>query len=204
MKIAIVDYDMGNLKSVSKALEHVGADVCVTRSKSQIKDASKVLLPGVGAFPKCRENLEKYDLLQPVLQAIEEGKWFLGICVGFQLLFDKSSEFGGAKGFGLIKGNVDRFAGSDQLKVPHMGWNQLTKKGESLLLKDIPDQTSFYFVHSYFARPHHEDFIGSVSRHGEEFCASIECNNILGTQFHPEKSQKAGLALLKNFSQLKD
>lgn len=201
--IAIIDYDMGNLKSVSKALETLGADVCVTRDPNKIKDADKIVLPGVGAFPMCMENLKNYGLMDPVKDSIKAGKWFLGICLGLQLLFEESEEHGGANGMGILKGRVLRFDFQSAMKIPHMGWNGINKKGEPLLLKEIPDESSFYFVHSYYVAPEDTSITATETDYGISFCSSIEKDNILACQFHPEKSQKLGLKILENFAKLK-
>jgi len=203
--IAIIDYDMGNLKSVSKAFEAVGADVRITRDPKVIADADKVVLPGVGAFGKCMENLEKYGLIDPIKQTIRSGKWFLGICLGLQLLFDESEEFGPVKGLGVIPGKVVRFSSTaplESLKVPQIGWNQINKCNEPLLFKDIPDKSNFYFVHSYYVVPKDDAVIATRTDYGLSFCSSIEEENVLATQFHPEKSQKLGLKMLENFVKL--
>ncbi len=203
--IAIIDYDMGNLKSVSKAFERVGADVCVTRDPKKIQASDKIVLPGVGAFPKCMENLQSYHLIDPLLAEIKKGKWFLGICLGLQLLFDESEEFGPVKGLGILKGKVVKFDEQSKLKIPHMGWNQITCKGGVTppLLKDIPDNSSFYFVHSYYVDPTDKKIISTETDYGTSFCSSIQKDNILACQFHPEKSQKWGLKVLENFKNLK-
>lgn len=210
--IAIIDYGMGNLRSVSKALERVGGEVCVTRDKKKIQDADKIVLPGVGAFPQCVENLKNYHLFDFLPSEIKRGKWFLGICLGFQLLFEESEEFGGAKGLGIIKGGVKSFVSeiindqlsiNHQLKIPHMGWNQVKKRGDPLLLRDVPDESFFYFVHSFYVDPQEKPYMGTVTDYGIPFCSSIERNNILACQFHPEKSQKGGLKVLQNFVELK-
>lgn len=201
--IAIIDYDMGNLKSVSKAFETVGAEVCVTRDAKKIKDAEKIVLPGVGAFPKCMENLEQYGLIDPIKESIKSGKWFLGICLGLQLLFGSSEEHGGSKGMGILKGSVPRFKNKFAIKVPHMGWNSIKKKNDPVLLKKIPDDSSFYFVHSYYVNPEDETIIATKTDYGIPFCSSIQKDNVLACQFHPEKSQKLGLRILENFTKLK-
>lgn len=219
--IAVIDYDMGNLRSVEKAFEKIGAKARVTRDPGVIKDASHIVLPGVGAFKDCMSSLEKYGLIDPIIRSIEAGKPFLGICLGLQLLFDESSEFGRHKGLGLISGKVVRFAphmqaeapsagpagpggagGAGELKVPHMGWNDVRKKKDSLLLKGIPDGSFFYFVHSYYAVPDDEPVTLTATSYGVEFASSIEKDNITACQFHPEKSQKKGLKVLKNFSEI--
>lgn len=205
--IAIIDYDMGNLRSVAKAFEKIGAAPMVTRDPKAIKDASHVVLPGVGAFKDCMKNLEDYGLVDPIKKAVESGKPFLGICLGLQLLFEESMEFGAHKGLGLIKGKVVRFTPSkddagEELKIPHMGWNEIKIAKESPVLKGIADNTYFYFVHSYYAAPEDASVTLTKTGYGIEFTSSISKDNIVACQFHPEKSQSAGLKLLKNFSDL--
>lgn len=205
--IAVIDYDMGNLRSVTKAFENIGERAVSTRDPSVIKDASHLVLPGVGAFGDCIKNLEDYGLADPVIRGIESGKPFLGICLGLQLLFEESAEFGPVKGLGLLKGSVVRFQTgmkdeSGELKVPHMGWNSVRKEKESPLLKGIPDGTFFYFVHSYYASPTDSSVTLTTTGYGVEFASSVSRDNMMACQFHPEKSQKAGLKVLKNFSGL--
>ncbi|MDO8427408.1 MAG: imidazole glycerol phosphate synthase subunit HisH [Deltaproteobacteria bacterium] len=199
--IAVIDYDMGNLRSVTKALEKVGAKAAVTRDPKVINGASHIVLPGVGAFKDCMRNLNDYGLIEPILKSIEAGKPFLGICLGLQLLFEESTEFGLYRGLGVIKGNVVRFPESD-LKVPHMGWNNVKAHKGSALLKGLPESPFFYFVHSYYAVPEDKGVNLTTTDYGIEFTSSIEKDNIMACQFHPEKSQKAGLKVLKNFSEL--
>lgn len=206
--IAIIDYDMGNLRSVSKAFETAGAQTVITRDPHVIANASKVVLPGVGAFGKCMENLENYQLIQPIKDSIQSGKWFLGICLGLQLLFDESEEFGPVKGLGIIKGQVKKFDRTDpkkeggKLTVPQIGWNQIIKNGAPLLFKNIPDHSHFYFVHSFYVVPTDANLIATQTDYGRTFCSSIQKDNVLATQFHPEKSQKLGLQVLENFIKL--
>ena len=197
--IAVIDYGMGNLKSVQKGFEKVGFDAVVSSEQEVIENASHLVLPGVGAFKDCMHNLEEKGLVEPVLKGIEKGKPFLGICLGLQLLFEKSEEFGAHKGLGLIKGKVARFPKSE-LKVPHMGWNSIKKKSDTPLLKQIDDNSYFYFVHSYYVIP--EDNVTATStEYGFEFTSSIIKDNIFACQFHPEKSQKEGLKILKAFGE---
>lgn len=205
MTIALIDYEMGNLRSVAKALEAVGGPVVVTRDKAVIASASKVVLPGVGAFSKCMENLKQFDLVDPIKKSIQSGKNFLGICLGLQLLFDESEEFGPTKGLGIIPGKVKKFefsAPHTDLKIPHMGWNAIKQHKECKFLEGMEDLTPFYFVHSYYVVPDDRHVIASETDYGFSFCSSIEKDNIMACQFHPEKSQKAGLQLLKNFVEL--
>lgn len=200
--IAIIDYDMGNVRSVSKAFEKVGGASVVTRDPKVIDGASHIVLPGVGAFRDCMRNLEEYGLVEPILKSIEKGKPFLGICLGLQLLFEESDEFGVHKGLGVIKGRVERFKDAPGLKVPHMGWNEAKKAKESSLLEGIKDNEFFYFVHSYYAVPSDRSVNLTTTGYGVDFTSSVEAGNVMACQFHPEKSQKAGLRVLKNFSEI--
>lgn len=206
--IAIIDYDMGNIRSVQKAFENVGASTCVTRDPTVIADASHVVLPGVGAFKDCMKNLAEYGLIDPIHKAISSGKPFLGICLGLQLLFDEGMEFGLHKGLGVIKGRVVRFPAMKdregaELKVPHMGWNSIDKKKESALLEGVADGSYVYFVHSYYALPADDSVILTTTGYGIDFTSSIQKDNVMACQFHPEKSQKTGLKILKNFSSIR-
>lgn len=205
--IAVIDYDMGNLRSVTKAFEAIGVAAVSTRDPKVIRDASHIVLPGVGAFKDCMKNLDEYGLIEPIIKAIEAGKPFLGICLGLQLLFEESEEFGAHRGLGLIKGKVVRFpqglrADGEPLKVPHMGWNGIKKEKDSAVLKGVPDGSFFYFVHSYYAVPADKGTALTTTDYGVEFTSSVSMDNITACQFHPEKSQKAGLRVLKNFSGL--
>lgn len=200
--IAIIDYDMGNLRSVQKGFEKVGASAVSTRDPKVMADASHIVLPGVGAFKDCMRNLEEYGLIDAIIKNIEKGKPFLGICLGLQLLFEESAEFGAHKGLGVIKGKVVRFPNDTKLKVPHMGWNEAKSKKASPLLKDIPEASFFYFVHSYYAVPEDKGVVLTSTDYGVEFTSSVSKDNIMACQFHPEKSQKTGLKLLKNFSEM--
>jgi len=201
MMIAIVDYGMGNLRSVSKALERVGAKVEVTSDSKKIKKAKAVVLPGVGAFSQAVVNLEKLNLLSVLAEVIELKKPFLGICLGFQLVFTESEE-GNCKGLGIIKGRVKRFnlAG---LKIPHIGWNQIKiKKSKVKIFDSIPNNSCFYFVHSYYGEPEDKDVVVATTSYGLEFASVIHKENLFAVQFHPEKSHEIGLQLLKNFVRL--
>ncbi|SMO48301.1 glutamine amidotransferase [Balnearium lithotrophicum] len=197
--IAVVDYEMGNLRSVSKALEHIGATVKVTSNPGDLKDARGIVLPGVGAFRDAVSNLKKLCLWEPIVEEIRNGKPFLGICLGLQLLFEKSYEFGETEGLGIIKGEVVRFELPKDYKIPHMGWNQIYKKKESKLLEGIREGEFFYFVHSYYVKPSSKSVVLTETDYGIYFTSSIEFENVFATQFHPEKSQKVGLKLLENF-----
>lgn len=197
--IAIVDYGMGNLRSVSKAFEAVGHEAVVTRDRATIKNASHVVLPGVGAFGDCMANLERFDLVEPIRSAIQSGKPFLGICLGLQLLFTESEEFGLHKGLGIIPGKVRKFVLDPALKVPHMGWNQVNIQRACPLFDGIADGSNWYFVHSYFVDPADRTVVATTTTYGIPFVSSIWKENIVACQFHPEKSQSVGLRLIKNF-----
>jgi glutamine amidotransferase len=197
--IAIVDYGMGNLRSVSKAFEAAGHQAVVTRDKRVINNASHVVLPGVGAFGDCMANLEKFELAEAIRSTIQSGKPFLGICLGLQLLFTESEEFGVHKGLGLIPGKVRRFALDPALKVPHMGWNQVNLERPCPLFEGIADGSNWYFVHSYFVDPTDRAVSAATTTYGIPFVSAIWSENIVACQFHPEKSQSVGLRLVKNF-----
>lgn len=199
--IAIVDYDMGNLRSVSKAFEAVGHRAVVTRDAKAIGSASHVVLPGVGAFGDCMANLDRYGLIEPVKAAIQSGKPFLGICLGFQLLFTESEEFGPHNGLGILPGKVRRFMIDSALKVPHMGWNQVNIQRNCPLFERIADGANWYFVHSYFVDPSDKQITATTTTYGIPFVSSIWKDNIVACQFHPEKSQAVGLQLIKNFGE---
>ncbi|MDH4162929.1 MAG: imidazole glycerol phosphate synthase subunit HisH [Nitrospirota bacterium] len=203
--IAIIDYGMGNLRSVQKGFERMGREAVVTREPHTILDASKVVLPGVGAFPDCMRNLEEYGLIDAVQKSIASGKPFLGICLGLQLLFTESEEFGLSKGLDIIKGKVIRFKGPEykDLKIPHMGWNSVSIKRRPPALADVPDNSHFYFVHSFHVVPEDKGVIATTTDYGTEFVSSVWKDNIFATQFHPEKSQALGLAILKRFGEQK-
>ncbi len=206
--IAIIDYDMGNLRSVEKAFEAVGHRAVITRQRQVIADASHVVLPGVGAFGDCMRNLESYDLIDPIRQSIASGKPFLGICLGLQLLFTESEEFGSHKGLNVLPGKVVRFRSQqtegdlEPLKIPHMGWNAIRMKKPSRLLEGLGEGSYMYFVHSYHVAPEQTDVVCTATEYGGSFVSSIARDNIFGCQFHPEKSQAGGLKMLKNFGDL--
>ena len=197
--IIVVDYGMGNLRSVAKALEKVGFDVKVSSNPQDIKDAKGIVVPGVGAFGDAIHNLERFGLLDEVVKAVEEGKPYLGICLGLQILFEYGYEFGEHEGLGLLKGKVIRFENKEGYKVPHMGWNQVWIKQKEGLFSDIKEGEYFYFVHSFYAVPSEEKDIASITDYSVDFCSAVQKDNIWAVQFHPEKSQKAGLKLLENF-----
>lgn len=206
--IAIIDYGMGNLRSVQKGFEKVGYDAIVSADPKILEKVERVVLPGVGAFRDCMRNLEEAGFVEPILKVIKEGKPFLGICVGMQLLFTQSEEFGIYQGLNVIPGNVLRFADGmveegENLKVPHMGWNQLSIKRKAPLFAGVADGSNVYFVHSYYVKPEDESVVAASTHYGIDFCAAIWRDNIMATQFHPEKSQDKGLAMLKNFATMK-
>lgn len=197
--IIVVDYGMGNLRSVAKALEHLGASVRVTDDPAQVARAGKLVLPGVGAFDAAMEELRSRRLVEPLTAAIRRGAPYLGICLGLQLLFEESEE-GQSQGLGILQGRVRRFAPTAQLKIPHMGWNQVIRsQNECPILKGIPDESFFYFVHSYYAQPADRSLVALEADYGIRFTAMVWRKNVFATQFHPEKSQALGLRLLKNF-----
>ncbi|TLY24051.1 MAG: imidazole glycerol phosphate synthase subunit HisH [Nitrospirae bacterium] len=203
--IAIIDYDMGNLKSVHKAFESVGHCATVTRDPKVIADASHVVLPGVGAFGDCMRNLERHGLVEPVLGALRAGKPFLGICLGFQLLFSESEEFGTHRGLGVIPGRVIRFSSGGSatpMKVPHMGWNSIAIRKRSPMLDGVPDGAFMYFVHSYYVVPDEQSVACTMTDYGWPFVSSVARDNIFACQFHPEKSQGGGLRIIRNFGGL--
>ncbi|PRX29896.1 glutamine amidotransferase [Orenia metallireducens] len=200
--IAIIDYGMGNLRSVQKSFEKVGYQAKITDKKEELLDAVGVVLPGVGAFKDAMKNLQELDLIDTIYQVVEEGKPFLGICLGFQLLFSESDEFGHTKGLDIVSGSVKKFPDTLGLKIPHMGWNQLNLKQDNRIYDGLADGEFQYFVHSYYVETEDEEVIGATSDYGIEFVASIAKDNVYGAQFHPEKSSDKGLQILKNFGKI--
>ena len=200
--IAIIDYGMGNLRSVQKGLERVGYRAEVTRDPGRIEAANGVVLPGVGAFGACMDNLRAYALIDTVRRVVTRGTPFLGICLGMQLLFDESEEFGRVPGLGIFPGRVVRFPEMLALKVPHMGWNQIRKRSDSPHLRGIGDGAFVYFVHSYYVVPADPSLIATTTEYGIEFTSAIARDNVFATQYHPEKSQTVGLKILENFGAL--
>ena len=198
--IAIIDYGMGNLRSVQKALEKVGASTRITQDPDEITNADKIVLPGVGAMSPAMEKLKALGLIAVINEVIANGKPFLGICLGLQLLFEKSSEGGLTNGLGVLKGSVERFT---SLKIPQIGWNQLNIKNTKVpILKGVDERSNVYFCHSYFVKPTDEKVVASTTNYGIDFTSSVYKDNIFGVQFHPEKSQTIGLQILKNFHEL--
>lgn len=200
--IAIIDYDAGNIKSVEKALVLLGEQPIITRNREQILNADKVILPGVGAFGDAMENLKKYGLVQVIHEVVERKIPLLGICLGLQLLFEKSEEAKGVNGLGVLKGEVLRIPDAEGLKIPHMGWNSLTYPNRGRLFRDVPEHSYVYFVHSYYLKAKEEQIVTAVSEYGTTIHASVEAGNVFGCQFHPEKSSEVGLQILKNFVEL--
>ena len=199
--IALIDYGSGNLRSVHKALRYLEADVRLATRPVQMKDARAVVLPGVGAFDDCLNALQKQDLLEACRDFIKSGRWFLGICVGYQALFEKSEEFNScAAGLGVFQGKVVRFAGKPDLKIPQIGWNQIeVVRADCPMLRGIPSGSHVYFVHSFFPEPADPSIVATRTTYGASFASAVWKENVFATQFHPEKSQKVGLQLLKNF-----
>jgi len=207
--IAVIDYGMGNLRSVQKSLEFVGAKVIVTHDPDLILNANSVVLPGVGAFKDCMANLKKLKLVDPIRKFIDGGKPFLGICLGLQVLFEESEEYGPVAGLGILPGKVVKFPGGSSetkngrpIKIPHMGWNQIKVKKNVPLFGGVGDAPYFYFVHSYYVVPEDQNMIATVTNYGVEFVSGIQHENIYAFQFHPEKSQTLGLSILERFSNL--
>jgi len=200
--IAIIDYGTGNLRSVQKAFEKVGAQAAIATDASVLAQAHKIVLPGVSAFADAMNGLVELGLVEPIKEQIAAGKPFLGICIGLQLLFTKSHEDGEFEGLDVIPGEVVRFS-AEGIKVPHMGWNRIRHKVSSPLLKEIPDGAYMYFAHSYYGVPNDPAALATETVHGQAFASAIRSgSNVFATQFHPEKSQRYGLQLLKNFVEL--
>jgi len=209
--IAIIDYGMGNIHSVKKALELMGAEAVVTNKPAELMASDKAVLPGVGAFDDAVQEMEKQGLMKALVDYIKSKKIFLGICLGMQLLFETSEEARVCKGLGVLKGTVKKFENKDSLKVPHMGWNQLKgvtprlcsgQVSQCQLLKDIPDNSFVYFCHSFYPKPENNKVIAATCDYGVEFASVVWQDNVYGVQFHPEKSQDIGLKILRNFVDL--
>lgn len=202
MSIGIIDYGMANLRSVQKAFETVGVNAQIISRPEEIGRVDRVVLPGVGAFADAVRTLREKELAGPILSHIEKGKPFLGICLGLQMLFDVGYEDGEHVGLGVLKGTCVRFDVDDTmgLKVPHMGWNQLDVRRPSPLFKDLPDKAGVYFVHGYHVVPTDESVIATTTDYGRPFVSSVWRDNVMATQFHPEKSQRVGLKILANFA----
>ncbi len=201
--IAILDYDAGNLKSVEKALESLGQRTLITREAKEILAADHIILPGVGAFGDAMEKLRSYELEGVIHEAVDAGIPFLGICLGMQVLFESSDETPGVKGLSLLDGKICRIPDGEGLKIPHMGWNDLTYDHQGRLFADIPEHSYVYFVHSYYLKAGDEQIVKASTQYGVKIHASVEKNNLFGCQFHPEKSSDTGLHILKNFVAVK-
>ncbi len=200
--LAIIDYQMGNLRSVQKGFERVGHSAVITSDPAVLADAERIVLPGVGAFPDAIAELERRKLVNPIRDAIAAGKPFLGVCLGLQLLFDVGYEGGRFEGLGVLRGEVVRFKLPSQYKVPHMGWNGLNMRRRPPILEGLDEGAHVYFVHSYYVVPQDQAVIATETDYGGPFCSMIWRDNLFATQFHPEKSQADGLRILKNFAEL--
>ena len=199
MMIAIIDYGAGNIQSVSKALKHIGCDCFITNKKDEILSADGAVLPGVGSFGDTVDSLNKYGIKEAVIEFINSGKPFLGICLGLQLLFPGSEESEGAEGLGVFDGTITKIPNGDGLKIPHMGWNSLTYPNRGRLFEGIPEETYVYFVHSYYLHAEDPSVVTATTEYGTRIDASVEKENLFACQFHPEKSSSWGLKILENF-----
>ena len=197
--IAIIDYDAGNIRSVEKALKSLGQDTSVTRDRDVILKADKVILPGVGAFGDAMDKLRKYGLESVIHEVAEAGTPFLGICLGLQLLFERSDETPGIEGLGILRGEILRIPGGGGLKIPHIGWNSLAYPNKGRLFQGIPEESYVYFVHSYYLKAADESIVTAAAEYGTCINASVEQGNVFACQFHPEKSSEVGLKILENF-----
>lgn len=200
--IAIIDYDAGNLKSVSKALNFLGEEAIITREKEELLHADKVILPGVGAFGEAMAKLHSYELVTTIQEIAASGKPFLGICLGQQLMFQSSEECPGVKGLGILPGKILRIPEKEGLKIPQIGWNSLSITKGAKLFQNIPEQSYVYFVHSYYLHAANREDVAATTEYGTILDASVEHENIFACQFHPEKSGDVGLTILKNFASL--
>ena len=200
--IAMIDYDAGNIKSVEKALQKLGADVVITKDPQVILNADKVILPGVGSFGDAMNNLRKYGLDEVIHQVVGKGTPFLGICLGLQLLFERSDESPEAVGLGILEGEILRIPDADGLKIPHMGWNSLHLQNNGRLFKGLKENDYVYFVHSYYLKAQDESIVKATTNYSVNIHASVEKDNVFACQFHPEKSSDVGLQILKNFVEL--
>lgn len=200
--IAIIDYGAGNVRSVSKAFAHIGCDVTVTNDRDLILKADSAVLPGVGSFGDTVDTMDSLGIRKTVLDFIQSGKPFFGICLGLQLLFPKSEESPGAKGFGIFDGSITKIPGGEGLKIPHMGWNSLDIKKHDGLFKGISSEPYFYFVHSYYLNAANKGIVSAQTSYGVTIDAAVESGNVFATQFHPEKSGETGLQILRNFAEI--
>ena len=197
--IAILDYDAGNIKSVEKAMQMLGQEVVITRDREKILRADKVILPGVGAFGDAMGKIRQYGLYEVIHEVVEQKTPFLGICLGLQLLFERSDESPGVEGLGILKGEILRIPETPGLKIPHMGWNSLKFLNDGRLFQNLPEESYVYFVHSYYLKAADEGIVTAVTEYGKQIHASVEQGNVFACQFHPEKSSDVGIQILKNF-----
>lgn len=197
---AIIDYDAGNIRSVEKACIKIGQEAVVTRDRDAILSADRVILPGVGSFGDAMEKLERYGLVEVIREVVKRGTPFLGICLGLQLIFESSEESEGVKGLGLLKGKIVRIPDKEGLKIPHIGWNDITVNPSSRLFAGIPDKSYVYFVHSYYLKAENEEEVAATVEYSAHIHAAVEAGNVFATQFHPEKSGEVGLKILENFA----
>ena len=197
--VAIIDYDAGNIKSVQKAIEYLGEEVIITREPEVILNASRVILPGVGAFGDAMEKLHKYNLVDVIKEVVKREIPFLGICLGLQLLFETSDETPGVQGLGILKGKIKRIPDHGELKIPHIGWNSLAFPNRGRLYEGISEESYVYFVHSYYLDAEDKDIVVATTEYGTTVHASVEQGNVFACQFHPEKSSSVGLKILDNF-----
>ena len=200
--IAIIDYDAGNIKSVEKAMQLLGQDVTITRDRETILQADKVILPGVGAFGDAMGKIRQYGLEEVIGEVVDQKTPFLGICLGLQLLFERSDETPGVEGLGILKGEILRSPDKEGLKIPHMGWNSLRFPNQGRLFKGLPEEPYVYFVHSYYLKAKEEEIVTATTEYGTLIHASVEKGNVFACQFHPEKSSDTGIQILKNFVEL--
>lgn len=199
--IGIIDYDAGNIRSVEKAMKYLGQDVCITRDRDTLLRADKVILPGVGSFGDAMNHLQEYGLVDVIHELTELEKPFLGICLGLQLLFERSEESPGVEGLGILKGEILKIPETEGLKIPHMGWNSLTFQNQGRLFKGLEEHPYVYFVHSYYLKAE-ENIVKARTWYSTDIDASVEKGNVFACQFHPEKSSRIGLQILKNFAEL--
>lgn len=197
--VAIIDYDAGNIKSVEKAIQFLGEEAIITRNPDEILSASHVILPGVGAFGDAMEKLHKYGLISVIHEVVKRDIPFLGICLGLQLMFERSEETPGVEGLSILKGEIKRIPDKEDLKIPHIGWNSLKYPNVGRLYKDIPEESYVYFVHSYYLEAEEKDIVVATTEYGTNIHASVEKGNVFACQFHPEKSSSVGLKILENF-----
>ena len=200
--IAIIDYDAGNIKSVEKAMQLLGQDVTITRDRETILQADKVILPGVGAFGDAMGKIRQYGLEEVIGEVVDQNTPFLGICLGLQLLFERSDETPGVEGLGILKGEILRIPDKEGLKIPHMGWNSLKFQNQGRLFANLPEEPYVYFVHSYYLRAADEGIVTATTEYSTHIHASVEKDNVFACQFHPEKSSDVGIQILKNFVEI--